>query len=131
MNPANQSIMESPPLVIPPRSRLFNMQPIGLGTPMAECLASYIHRLSAAHGLPTWVLVCRELAPRFERKSIMGTNGYCDLFGRVGMTINGNNGAALEMVTILQALTGQTTLGSLTFCRLGNLVAKLRILRNS
>ena len=131
MNPADQQYLDESPPVLPPRSRLFNLKPIGLGTPMVECLAGYIHRLSAAHGLPTWVLVCRELAPRFERKSMTGPNGYCDLFGRVGMTINGDNGTTLEMVAILQTLTGQTALRSLTFCRLGNLVAEQRILRRS
>ena len=47
----------------------------------------------------------------------------------MGMTVNGNNATALEAVVILQALTGQTILRSLTFCRLGSLVPECRILR--
>lgn len=119
------------PVAVPPRARLYRLEPIGLGTPMVECLSSYIHRLAAAHGLPTWVLVCRELAPRFQRKSILASNGHCDLFGKVGMTITGNNDTALEMVAVVQALTGQTMLRSMTFCLLGELVAEHRILRST
>jgi hypothetical protein len=95
-------------------TRLPTLVPIGLGTPMVECLSSYIHRLAWAHGLPTWVLVCREIAPRFRRQSILTSNGHCDLFGRVGMTINGNNGTAREAIAVLESLTGQTPLHSLT-----------------
>src|SRR6185295_13941056 len=62
---------------------------------------------------------------------IMGSNGYCDLFGRVGMTINGDNDTARECITILEALTGQKSLRPLTFSRLGNLVAEHRILRRT
>ena len=131
MNANNSQALDDSPLVMPPRSRLFNLKPTGLGTPAVECLASYIHRLAAAHGLPTWVLVGRELVPHFERKSIAGPNGYCDLLGQVGMTINGDNDTARETVDILQSLTGQTTLRSLTLCRLGNLVAEQRLLRRT
>ncbi len=117
---------------VPPSvTRLYNLPPIGLGTPMVECLSSYIHRLADAHGVPTWVLVCREFGPLFERKSIIAANGHCDLFGKMGMALNGNNASALEAVTILGKLTGARSLLSLTFSRLGRLVAPYRILRGS
>lgn len=119
------------PVLVPSRSRLYRLEPIGLGTPMVECLSSYIHRVAEAHGLPTWVLVCREVAPRFHRRSILTSNGHCDLFGKLGMTVNGNNDTALETIAILEKLTGQTKLSFLTFCRLGALVAEHRILHGS
>ena len=50
MNANNSQALDDSPLVMPPRSRLFNLNPTGLGTPAVECLASYIHRLAAAHG---------------------------------------------------------------------------------
>ena len=119
------------PVRVPPRTRLYHLDPIGRGTPMVECLSSYIHRLAEAHGLPTWVLVCRELAPRFRRMSILASNGHCDLFGKLGMTINGNNDTSREAVAILQELTGQMELSFLTFSRLGSLVAEHRILQRT
>jgi hypothetical protein len=32
------------PVDVPPRTRLYHLDPIGRGTPMVECLSSYIHR---------------------------------------------------------------------------------------
>jgi hypothetical protein len=119
------------PVLMPTRTRLYRLEPIGLGTPMVECLSSYIHRLAEAHGLPTWILVCKELAPRFGQWSLLASNGHCDLFGELGMTINGNNETALEFTAILKHLTGHSDLSSLTFCRLGALVAAGRILRKT
>jgi len=117
------------PVLTPPRSRLYRLEPIGLGTPMVECMSSYIHRLAEAHGLPTSVMVCRELAPRFRRSSVLASNDHCDLLGKLGMSINGNNLTAQEVVAILNDLTGYKNLSLLTFCRLGALVAEHRILR--
>jgi hypothetical protein len=37
--------------VIPPRSRLFHINPVGLGTPLVECLTSYISRVAQAHSI--------------------------------------------------------------------------------
>ena len=120
MNSQFQENWDEPLLATPPLTKLYNLGPIGLGTLMVECLSSYIRRLSDAHGVPTWVLVNREFAPRFQRKSIIAANGHCDLFGKMGMTINGNNASAREAVAILERLTGAKTLPSLTFSRLGN-----------
>lgn len=119
------------PLIPQERSRLYALEPLGVGTSQVECLTSYIHRLADAHGVPAWVLVCRELAPRFSRKSMLAANGHCDLFGRVGLTINGNNHTAREAVSILEALTGHARIRSLTFCQLGGLVAEHRIVRGT
>lgn len=117
------------PVLVPPRSRLYRLEPVGVGTSMVECLSSYIHRLAEAHGLPTWVVVCREIAPHFHRKSIAGPNGHCDLFSKMGITINGNNRSAREMVEIIESLTGRKDLRRLTFSPLGSLVAEHRIMR--
>jgi hypothetical protein len=63
--------------------------------------------------------------------SILASNGHCDLFGKLGMTINGNNDTSREAVAILQELTGQMELSFLTFSRLGTLVAEHRILHRT
>jgi hypothetical protein len=97
---------------------------------MVECLSSFIHRLAEAHGLPTWVLVRRELAPHFQRKSILGSRGGCELLGKMGGAINGNNASALEAVQILESLTGHANLSGLTLGKLRTLVARRNILRN-
>jgi len=130
MSSLSQSVGDQPAGSIPHRTRLYRLEPIGMGTPMVECLASFIHRLAEAHGLPTWVLVRRELAPRFRRKSILGPRDGCELLGKMGGAINGNNTSALEAAQVLETLTGHTSLSCLTFARLRILVARRKIIRN-
>lgn len=45
----------------PPRSRLYSLAPIGVGTPMAEGLLSYVIRLAGAHGVGPRRLIRDEL----------------------------------------------------------------------
>ena len=46
---------------LPPRSRLFALEPIGVGTPMAEGLLSYVIRLAGAHSVGPRRLIRDEL----------------------------------------------------------------------
>lgn len=46
---------------IPPRSRLYHLEPIGIGTPYVESLTSYIARLAEAHCLTPKLLLEREI----------------------------------------------------------------------
>lgn len=52
-----------PPLRLPPRSRLYHLEPVGVGTGHVEGLASYIVRLAEAHHVSTRTLLVNELAP--------------------------------------------------------------------
>jgi hypothetical protein len=49
--------------VTPNRSRLFSLEPIGIGTPETESLTSYLNRLACEHCLTPKKLIMRELAP--------------------------------------------------------------------
>ena len=51
------------PPEIPPRSRLFSLEPVAVGTPYTESLSSYLHRLAQAHCLTSQKLVMGEIAP--------------------------------------------------------------------
>ena len=39
------------PAAMPPRSRLYSLEPIGIATPKTESLTSYLSRLAAAHSV--------------------------------------------------------------------------------
>src|SRR5881628_1288542 len=52
--------------VLPPRSRLYSLEPIGIGTPLCESLSGYIARLADAHAVSVGDLVGRGL-PRLPR----------------------------------------------------------------
>ena len=47
---------------LPPRSRLYSLAPIGVGTAFVEGLTSYVSRLAAAHSVSVGDLVGRELS---------------------------------------------------------------------
>lgn len=46
---------------IPPRSRFYCLEPVGVGTPYVECLTSYICRLADEHSVLVSSLYCREI----------------------------------------------------------------------
>lgn len=48
---------------IPPHSRLFSLEPIGLGTHYVESLTSYVVRLAETHCITTSKLVENEIIP--------------------------------------------------------------------
>src|SRR3982074_3360598 len=47
----------------PPRSRLYSLEPIGIGTPEVESLSSYLNRLAQAHCVTVSALIAHELLP--------------------------------------------------------------------
>src|SRR5438034_10122518 len=54
---------DSIPPVLPPRSRLYTLKPVGIGTPFVESLSGYIARLADAPAVSVGDLVGRELSP--------------------------------------------------------------------
>jgi len=100
--------------VLPPRSRLFNLNPIGVGTPMAECLASYFSRLAEAHCLSPGLLHQHELMPRGAGARNMfscKTDGHARSYTS---SINGKDSVAANFVSVLGDLTGRGDLKYLT-----------------
>lgn len=53
------SLSSSP---IPPRSRLYSLEPIGIGTALVESLSGYVARLAEAHSVSVGDLVGRVLS---------------------------------------------------------------------
>src|ERR1051326_6591538 len=54
---------DSSPPVLPPRSRLDCMEPIGCGTQMVESLSGYVARLADSHSTSAAILFGWEIAP--------------------------------------------------------------------
>ncbi len=59
----------------PPRSRLYGIVPREGGTLWAECLTSYLNRLSWRHGLSPRSLVAHELVPLLSADDLPRSNG--------------------------------------------------------
>jgi len=53
---------------IPPRSRLYHLEPIGVGTPYTESLSSYLCRLAQKHCVTSQKLIMGEIAPQMMGK---------------------------------------------------------------
>ncbi len=61
-------LWELKPPTFSPRSRLFHLVPIGIGTPHVESLTSYVSRLAVAHSVPPGTLLAIEIGPKRQNK---------------------------------------------------------------
>lgn len=106
----------SPTIEIPPRSRLYCLAPLGMGTSEVESLTSYINRLAWAYRVSSWVLVVQEVLPFYNGPYYVRSSPHqLGGFGRTrAMRINGTGEVAREWVKTLEQLTTRSDLHSLT-----------------
>lgn len=100
--------------VIPPRSRFFNLSPVGFGTSMVECLTSYISRLAQAHSVTPGVLHHREVmkhGPTHRNMFACGIKGRSRSFT---CCINATGGVAIDFVAAIGKMTARNDLQYLT-----------------
>jgi TniQ len=113
---------------LPPRSRLYCLEPIGLGTPMVESLTGYLARLAEAHGVTLWTLYRHEIAPSLDRARF----GSLCLTGSTGYqphTINGTGALALDFSSVLESLTRRRELSHLTLLTWAAVLPRRMLLR--
>jgi TniQ protein len=91
--------------ILPPRSRLFHLEPIGLGTMKVESFTGYIARLAAEHHLSIPTLFYREIfgpktAPNFldNREALRSSANQLNGMGKPAVTTV----QALEPLTLRQ-----------------------------
>jgi hypothetical protein len=111
---------------LPPRSRLFRLTPVGIGTIEVESLTSYVGRLAVEHCVPPNQLLCKEvlagvgktspayLASNFSANAINGMGNLAEI------TING-----------FEQLTLRDDLRSITFITWRGAISFLQLLRNT
>jgi hypothetical protein len=113
MNPVIYDDFDTDELEIPPRSKLYNLEPIGLGTPYVESLTSYISRLAEFHSLNVTTLVCKTFIPFVKlyhlQQSFKGRS-----LGALVNFINGISPVSLNYVSALEELTKRNDLIYLT-----------------
>ena len=98
---------------LPPHSRLYALEPIGVGTQWVESLTGYTTRLAEAHCVSTGVLFSKEIDALTGRGNIFtfrleGYSGYST------HTINGRGNPARDFVRALESLTHRPGLRYLT-----------------
>ncbi len=102
---------------IPSRSRLYSLEPIGIGTPETESLTSYVSRLAEAHSVRVRELVVHELLPFLGRTHLAdarNANLLTAFWRNETRALNGTRTLARNLVQALETLTGRRDLRFLT-----------------
>lgn len=98
--------------VVPPRSRLYALEPMGMGTPLVEGLASYVMRLAAKHQVTPATLIEREIVPHVPTPlPVGGRSGHWPIYRTV---LGGFSDETARWVAVLTTLTGRSDLDRLT-----------------
>ena len=116
--------IKAPPF--PARSRLFRIEPFGVGTPKVESLTSYVARLSEAHSVTSRMLLRREIYPAAGR-SIAYFSGNLGFSSR---QINGIDKIAEATAVGLKKLTCRDDLHNMTLWPWGNTLNPINLMRS-
>lgn len=116
--------------LIPKRSRLYQLEPVGVGTPYVESLTGYIARLCESHSVLPGVLISREIAPLIKKIFIKQSTsrGLRALFDRA-TALNGTGDMAIDLVQVLQELTLRNDLNFLTLLFWGEIIPSRNLFR--
>lgn len=121
------------PVLWPEHTRLYHLEPIGMGTPWVESLTSYVTRLAAAHSVPPRKLLVYELAPYLHRAAQAKTdvlrNGAISRLLSFSGSLNGISSLTQQMVDGLSVLTGRNDLHCLTLLPLKEIFSQVKLLR--
>lgn len=120
---------------IHPRSRLFCLKPVGVGTPYTESLSSYVNRLAQEHCLTSQKLIMGEIAPlilKDEDKSALLKKSVSHILGNTDAkpAINGMREMTGELVRVLEQLTMRQDLGFLTLLSWKGMIYDRQLFRN-
>ncbi|WP_432264763.1 TniQ family protein [Candidatus Methylomirabilis limnetica] len=109
----------SPP-VVPPRSSLYCLEPIGIGTPFVESLTGYIARLACAHAVSVADLVKLKLIGDMAKSLPLSPQGGTPHwtsrhgFNPMGYTLNCMTDTSGKWIEALEAATLRRDLSALT-----------------
>lgn len=94
------------------RSKFYNIEPIGIGTPYVESLSSYISRLAAIHNVKLIDLLKLEVSPLLLKDYLKKelSNGIT----KGSMIINENSIVTLDYISALELLIKRNDLTNLT-----------------
>jgi AraC-like DNA-binding protein len=101
---------------ISPRSVLYRLEPIGIGTTQVECLTSYLSRVAEAHCVFPGILMRKLIAPFVRDSSVYKDNWQAmDVkHGRQTSSLNGTLHQSTVAVHAFEVLTQQHALRFLT-----------------
>ena len=89
----------------PPRSRLYHLKPIGVGTPRTESCTGYIARLAKEHCVSVHSLFSRELGSAANNSNLFGAESKSIDRSAYGTLLNGRCRTARDWVEVLEGVT--------------------------
>ena len=108
-----------------PHSRLYSLEPLGVGTAQVESLTSYLARLAFAHQVSVSCLLLGEIAPAFRRPKTKSA-----FFGTLNYGLLRANDLNKELIWILQRLTGRLELPYLSILPWAEIMATSETVRH-
>lgn len=102
--------------LLPARSALYPLAPLGVGTPDVESMTSYLARLAAAHSVSPRTLVVHAVAPLVGGNNLrqLTTNHLAAFWTNDSRALNGTGATAEEWAQAVAMLTGRPEIPSLT-----------------
>jgi len=120
---------------IKPHSRLYHLEPIGVGTPLVESLTSYVTRLADAHSVLPGKLVTKEILPLLNAHYLYhdgrSIGDYQTAFWRESVTLNGCNMTTTRFVDALKQLTSRHDLLFLTMLPFAEVLSNRKLMRHT
>lgn len=114
-------------------SRLYHLEPIGVGTPFVESLTSYISRLATAHSVLLRTLLIDEILPNLKRTHLYqeGQPVYDQLttFWKRSAMLNGICSTASNWVHTIEKLTQRNDLRFLTMLTFATVLSWRELVR--
>jgi transcriptional regulator with XRE-family HTH domain len=124
--------IDEPSTVPPPRSHLYSLKPVGMGTSQEESLTSYITRLAYEHCVTVKDLVVHELFPRFGREYLLSReHNNLSAFWKDASSINSLNPSTHDWVQLLKQLTLQQDLTFLTMIPWSSILSERNLIRKT
>jgi hypothetical protein len=118
---------------IPPRSYLYHLPTVGLGSAVVESLTSYLARLAEAHDISPGTLLTREVLPKvreeFRRHDYKVDPALESTFMYEAHTLNSVGQRSLDWVNVLEHLTGVRGLQYLTMGTWRQVISGVDLLR--
>jgi hypothetical protein len=96
-------------------SKLYSLKPMGIETKTSESLTSYISRVAEEHSITPGLLIGKIITPYLKKEYLSNTasRGGGGLF-KDGLSLNGVDTSAQDLVKILEELTTRNDLSLLT-----------------
>lgn len=135
MDKSNLTFYDSWDLImpeIPPRSQLYSLEPIGIGTPSVESLTSYLCRLAQAHRISLGALVSRVLALKLNKNSKNNKlyDNNTGIFASTGKALNGLGLMAKDWVEVVEEISSVSSLRYLTMLSWAEVLPTQGLLRS-